>query len=123
MNIRVKEFVAYKGHSISASGKVTVTFGAMYSELVNTIKLMQMLNNDIVVYAKLPESGPLKLGMFRLKQIVVDGDGESKIKFDGITDYIETDNLNMLPLNSDECKEFQIRCTAEIEEEGTQEDE
>lgn len=118
MNLRVKEVVTYQGHSIAASGKVTVTFSAMYSELVNTVKLMQMLSNDISVHAKLQDNAPMKLGTFKLKQIIVDGDGESKIKLDGITDYIETDNLNMLPLRSDEVKEFQIRFSTEVEEDN-----
>ena len=57
----------------------------------------------------------MKLGCFRVKQIVIDGDGESIIKFNGLNDYIEMDNLNLLPLNSDENKEFVALMEAEIE--------
>lgn len=115
MKIKVKEVVKYGGHSLSANGSVNFTLKARYSELSNTIQLMQMLNNDVSIKAKIPSGNPMKLGFFRVKQIVIDGDGESTIKFNGLNDYIEMDNLNLLPLNSDENKEFVVLMEAEIE--------
>lgn len=117
MNIRVKEVVKYGGHSLSANGTVNFTLKASYSELPNSIKLMQMLNNDVNIKAKVPGSSPMKLGSFRVKQIVIDGDGESVIKFNGLNDYIEMDNLNLLPMNDSDTKEFVVMMEAEIEEE------
>lgn len=117
MNIKVKEVVKYGGHSLSANGSVNFTLKAQYSELSNTIKTMQMLNNDVNIKARIPGGSPMKLGFFRVKQIVIDGDGESTIKFNGLNDYIEMDNLNLLPLNSDENKEFVVLMEAEIETE------
>ena len=119
--IKVKEVVKYSGHSLSANGSVNFTLKASYSELTNTIQMMQMLNNDVVIKAKLPGGKPMKLGMFRIKQIVIDGDGESTLKFNGLNDYIEMDNLNVLPLNSDENKEFVVVAEAEIENEEGEE--
>lgn len=122
MTIKVKEVVKYGGHSISANGSVNFTLKASYSELTNTIQMMQMLNNDVFIKAKLPAGKPMKLGMFRIKQIIVDGDGESTLKFNGLNDYIEMDNLNLLPLNSDDNKEFVVLMEAEVEmEEGEEE--
>ena len=115
MKVKVKEVVKYGGHSLSANGSVNFTLKAQYSELSNTIQLMQMLNNDVSIKAKIPCGSPMKLGFFRVKQIVIDGDGESTIKFNGLNDYIEMDNLNLLPLNSDENKEFVVLMEAEIE--------
>lgn len=123
MNVKVKEVVRYRGHSLSANGSVNFTLKASYSELTNSIKVMQMLNNDVNIKAKIPNQNPMKLGVFRVKQIIVDGDGESVLKFNGLNDYIEMDNLNLLPLNSDENKEFVIMMEAEIEEEEVDEDE
>lgn len=119
--IKVKEVVKYAGHSLSANGSVNFALKASYSELTNTIQMMQMLNNDVVIKAKLPGGKPMKLGMFRIKQIMIDGDGESTLKFNGLNDYIEMDNLNVLPLNSDENKEFVIVAEAEIENEEGEE--
>lgn len=121
MNIKVKEVVKYGGHSLSANGSVNFTLKAAYSELTNSIKLMQMLNNDVNIKAKVPSGKPMKLGLFRIKQIIIDGDGESIIKFNGLNDYIEMDNLNLLPLNSDENKEFVVMMEAEIEDENDEE--
>lgn len=125
MIVKIKEVVTYAGHSLSANGSVNFTLKAAYSELANSIQMMQMLNNDVDIKAKLPGHKPMRLGMFRIKQIVVDGDGESVLKFNGLNDYIEMDNLNLLPLNKDENKEFQILAEAEIEmeEEDDGEDE
>lgn len=115
MNVKVKEVVKYGGHSLSANGSVNFTLKAQYSELPNTIKLMQMLNNDVNIKAKVPGGKPMKLGFFRVKQIVIDGDGESTIKFNGLNDYIEMDNLNLLPLNTDENKEFVVLMETDID--------
>lgn len=115
MNVKVKEVVKYGGHSLSANGSVNFTLKAQYSELPNTIKLMQMLNNDVNIKAKVPGGKPMKLGFFRVKRIVINGDGESTIKFNGLNDYIEMDNLNLLPLNTDENKEFVVLMEADIE--------
>lgn len=122
MNIKVKEVVKYGGHSLSANGSVNFTLKAMYDELANSIKLMQMLNNDVSIKAKVPGQKAMKLGIFRVKQIIVDGDGESTLKFNGLNDYIEMDNLNVLPLNSDENKEFVVLMETDIEEENESED-
>lgn len=115
MIVKIKEVVTYAGHSLKANGAVDFTLKAAYSELANSIKMMQMLNNDVDIKAKLPGHSPMKLGQFRIKQIVVDGDGESVLKFNGLNDYIEMDNLNLLPLNNEDNKEFQILAEAEIE--------
>lgn len=123
MIVKVKQVVKYDGHNIAANGSVNLNFKAAYSELTNTIKLNQMLNNDIDIKCKLPDmKQPIKLGRFRIKQLVTDGDGESKMKFNGLKDYIETDNLNMLPLNSDTVSEFIVQYTADIEEEKESEE-
>ena len=117
MDIKVKEVVTYGGHSLKANGAVDFTLKASYSELSNSIKLMQMLNNDVNIKSKVPGGKAMKLGMFKVKQIIIDGDGESVLKFNGISDYIELDNLNMLPLNDSDTKEFVVLMEAEIEEE------
>lgn len=120
--VKVKEVVKYGGHSVSANGSVNLTFKAGYSELTNTIKSLQMLNNDVSVKVKLPGQQPFKLGSFRVKQVTIDDDGESTIKLNGISSYIELDNLTLLPLNDSDTKEFQVLFEAEVEEEDTDEE-
>lgn len=122
MIVKVRQVVKYDGHSLSSNGSVNFKLRASYSELVNSIKLMQMLNNDVTIKAKVPGSKVMKLGIFRIKQIVIDGDGESKITFNGLNDFIEMDNLNLLPLkNSEETNEFQVLYESNVEDEENEE--
>ena len=125
MNVKVKEIVKYGGHNLSANGSVNLTLRASYSELTSTIRLMQMLNNDVNIKAKIPGEKVMKLGFFRIKDIRIDGDGESIIKFNGLNDYIEMDNLNLLPVKGSENEEFAVLMDAEIEieEEGEEDGE
>lgn len=126
MIAKIKSVVVNGGYSVSANGSVNLKFIAGYSELVNTIKLQQMLNNDVTIKARIPvpEGKPqiIKLGVFRVKNTMIDGDGESKIQFNGLADYVEMDNLNMLPLSSNDVKEFMILMEAEIEIESEEDD-
>ena len=113
MDIKIKEVVKYDGHSVRANGSVDLGFKAKYSELTNSMKVLQLLNNDVNIVAKFPGSKAIKLGMFRVKNVVFNGDGESNLKFNAITDNVEMDALNMLVSN----EEFKILMHAEIEEE------
>lgn len=126
MILKVKQVVTNAGYRVGANGSVSISFAAKYSELTNTIKLQQLLNNDVEIKVKVPtgtgKPQVLNLGNFRVKRTTIDDDGESKVEFNGITDYIEMDNLNKLPLNSDDLKEFTILVTADIESEDGEED-
>lgn len=123
-NIKIKEVVKYGGHTLNDKGVVGLTLKASYSELPNSIMLMQMLNNDMDVKARLPEAKAIQLGLFKIKQIIFDGDGESVIKLSGINDFIEMDNLNRLPTKAADVAEFVVLFEAdiEIEESGEKDD-
>lgn len=114
MKLKSKSIVSYNGHNISANGTVNFNVNAQYSQLTNTIQLFQMLNNDIDIKVKV-SGQPLDIGSFRIKKITIDGDGESKIQFTSLVDYVEVDNLNLLPLSTDESKEFNIRFETDVE--------
>lgn len=119
MVVKIKEVVKYKGHNVTANGTVKLSLTAMYSELTNTIQVLQMLNNDVKLVCKLPDTKePLKLGMFRVKNVIIDGDGESVLKFESINDFVEMNNLNTL-VGSDE---FRILMEANIESEEEDEE-
>lgn len=111
--VEIKEMVRYGGHSVKANGAVDITFSAMYSELVNSIKALQLLNNDVTVAAKVGNNKPFKIGSFRIKNVIIDGDGESKIKLMSITDSVEMNMLSDIVV----ADEFIIKMMATIEEE------
>lgn len=121
--VKISQEVEYAGHSLSANGSVNLSLKAGYAQLVPTLQLTQMLNNDVVVKAKMEGEKPMQLGGFRIKNISIDGDGESKIKLNGLADYVEMDNLNRLPLkDEDGVVTFTARYEAGIEREGGDED-
>ena len=94
MKVKTMAVAQNKGHSLNENGSVNLSLKFKYDQLVNVIQLTQMFSNDIKIAVQLPGVDPLKLGMFRLKNITIDGDGESTVKFNGLNDYIEVDNLN-----------------------------
>lgn len=112
-NIKIQTVAHYKGHSISENGAVNLSFRFAYDELVNVIMANQLLNNDVTVLAKLPDEKPVRLGLFRIKAINIDGDGESVIKLNGLNDFIEVDNLNKIVTKD----LFKIKMSADVEEE------
>lgn len=115
MKVQVKESVKYGGHNQNPNGVVSLTFIAPYSELTKSIETMQMLNENVSIKAKLQKQPVVMLGTFMIKQVVIDGDGESKLKFQGMSDFIEMDNLNMLPLQSADVSEFKICMEADVD--------
>lgn len=110
----VKEVLSYKGHSVKANGSVDLSFTGMYDQAVNSIKVLQMLNADVSIVVKLPGEKPFKLGMFRIKSVNFDGDGESTLKFNSIDQYVELNNVNKI-ITSDS---FQVKMVADVEEEN-----
>ena len=109
--IVVKEVVNYKGHSVKANGSVDLSFTSMYDELTNSIQCLQMLNNDVSIVAKLPNEKPVELGMFRIKSVIFDDDGESTLKFNSLDQNVELENLGKIITS----EKFQVRMTAMVE--------
>ena len=118
--IKVQSFCSYKGHSVLQNGSVNLTFKAPYSEITNSVQLLQLLNNDVNIQAKLgTEPKPFQLGTFRIKRGGLDGDGESIIKFNSLNDFVDIDAINKL-ITKDA---FKVRFSANVEEEEEEESE
>lgn len=117
--IKIREVVGYNGHNVKANGIVLLNLKAMYSELVKTIQVLQLLNNDVkisVVQGKSEES----LGMFRVKNVNISDDGESVLKFETLAEAAEMDVINSLVGKEGE---FVINMFAEVDlEEDEDED-
>lgn len=114
--IKIVEIVKYNGHSQSSRGLIKVSFIAAYSELVKTVEALQLLSETVTLAVKLAGKKPFRLGQFMVNNVLVDGDGESKISFNGNCDNVELDNISELPLRNDDVPEFKLMMTAEIEE-------
>ena len=119
MNITIKEVVNYKGHSVKTNGNVDLAFSAMYDQITKSINVLQLLNTDVTLTAKLPGTKPVKLGVFNVKNVVFDNDGESILKFNTLTDYVEMNNINSI-ITQDS---FQLKLEANVETEENGEEE
>ena len=106
--IKIRQVVTYQSHNRRANGAVTLNLNAEYSELTHTIELQQFLNLDVEISAKPAGEKQFALGMFRLKKTTIMDDGESKLQFEGLSDFVEVDNLNNLPLKSDDVSQFVV---------------
>ena len=116
--IKIREVVGYNGHNVKANGIVLLNLKAMYSELVKTIQVLQLLNNDVkisVVQGKSEES----LGMFRVKNVNISDDGESVLKFETLAEAAEMDVINSLVGKEGE---FVINMFAEVDLEDDNEE-
>ena len=111
--VKIKEVVTYNGHKVKSNGKLDLLFKAKYDELINSMQVLQLLNNDVKIKAKVSGSSAVDLGMFRVSKVTINGDGESILVFSTLTDYAELANINTL-VGTDMC---QVLMEADIEEE------
>lgn len=95
-HVEVKIVGKYNGHSVKANQSVDISFKAGYDQLANAVQLLQMLNNDVTIKAKVPDVKPFSLGSFRVQAVNISHDGESAIKFNSMADFTEVDNFSKL---------------------------
>ena len=114
--IKLKIEGNYKTHSVKSNKAVDVTFQLPYSELINYIKSLQMLNENVTVAGKIgADKKPIKLGTFMIKNLNIDNDGEGKLKLNSLLDHIDSGNLNEIAERSDE--PLMLLLKAEVENE------
>ena len=116
-HVEVKLIGKYNGHSVKANQSVDLGIKASYDQLTQSIQLLQMLNNDVTIKAKVPDEKPFSLGTFRVQAVNISHDGESAIKFNSMVDFTEADNFTKL-IGSDMVV---LRCSADVEIEDEEE--
>lgn len=117
-HVEVKVIGKYNGHSVKANQSVDLGLKAGYDQMTQAVKLLQMLNNDVTILAKIPDTKPFKLGVFRVQTVNFSHDGESSIKFNSMADFTEVDNFSKL-IGSEMVI---LRVSADIEIEDSEED-
>lgn len=105
----------FDGTSVTAKGVVDIKFKLPYDEILNYIKTLQMLNNNVIVTSQVVPNPELALGEFRIKSLNISGDGEAKFCLTTTTEFAEMDNVNKL--SSDLGANVVITLTALIESE------
>lgn len=118
MNINIKTIASYEGHNFKANKSVDLKLGFEYSELINYVRVTQLLNENINIKAKVKTEKPVDLGTFMVKAIQINGDGTAKITFNSTTDYVESKNIDKLIGET-----FNVLMKADIEDiEGDEEE-
>lgn len=94
--IKVKAVCKYNGHNVKPNKSIDLNLKFAYDELANCIKTLQLLNENITVFAKIEDNKPKKLGLFMLWEHKVTHDGEVAIKLNSQVDYVENGILDTL---------------------------
>lgn len=118
--IQTKVVGRYKGHNVTANKNVNISFVCGYDQLTSYIQLIQFLNIDVDVIAKLPDEKPMKLGIFRVKDVKIDHDGEGVLKFNGMDDFVDTDAINKLV--GSELIQIRFKGIVELEDDDYEDD-
>ena len=93
--IKIKFESTYNGHSIKKNGTIDLSFVAPYSQITNTVNLLQLINCNITLKVKI-RMQVYNLGVFYLKELKIDREGESTIKFNSELDSVNLDSFNYL---------------------------
>lgn len=91
----VKLEIRYNNLNFRKNGLVELTFKSSYDNIVSTLKLVQLINTNITIKAKI-KGEIFTLGNYYIKNIGIDRDGESTIKFGSEVESVEYDSLNAL---------------------------
>lgn len=116
--VKIKSLAKYNGHNVKASKSVDFNLLFSYEELPNYIQLIQLLNENVEITAKVEDEAPQKIGTFMINSINVDHDGVGKIRFNSLLDHVEADIINDLVGET-----FKVIFKASVEDEETDEDE
>jgi len=113
--IKFKAVGNYRGHSVKQNGILELNLGFKYEELTKTVMATQLLNENVALYAKL-SSGVESLGSFMVKNISIDHDGNSQVRYNTNMDHAEANTINELARLKGEDVRFLFKAT--VEEEG-----
>lgn len=91
--LKVKLECTFAGYSTKKNGDIDVKFKAPYSEIVNCISLVRMIDKNIGVACKVNGGKPVSLGTFYLNRLSIDRDGESTIIFNTELNSAEINNF------------------------------
>ena len=91
-----KGVVTFQGLSIGRNKTVQLKFKFRYDEILTSVELLQGLNSDITVHAKIGDDKPINLGIFTIGAVNFDKDGNATIPFKSLVDNVNLDNINSI---------------------------
>lgn len=91
--LKQQGIASFEGLSIGKNKTIQVKFKLRYDEILTSVELLQGLNNDITLHAKVPDKKPMNLGIFTIGAINFDKDGNATIPFKSLTDNVNVESI------------------------------
>lgn len=91
-----KGVATFQSLSIRRNKTVQLNFKLRYDEILTSVELLQGLNSDITVHAKIGDDKPVNLGIFTIGAVNFDKDGNATIPFKSLVDNVNLDNINSI---------------------------
>lgn len=91
--LKQKGIATFEGLTISKSRTVILKVKLRYDEVITSINLLQGLNSDITVHAKVPDRKAMNLGIFTIGAVNFDKDGNATIPFKSMVQNVNLDNI------------------------------
>lgn len=95
-DMRLKGIATFEGLTVGKNKSVVVKFKLRYDEIVTSVGLLQGLNTDITIQAKIAGAKAMNLGIFTVGALNFDRDGNATIPFKSMVDSVELGNINSL---------------------------
>lgn len=91
--LKQQGIASFEGLSIGKNKTIQVKFKLRYDEILTSVELLQGLNNDITLHAKVPDKKPMNLGIFTIGALNFDKDGNATISFKSLTDNVNVESI------------------------------
>lgn len=118
--VKIKLVGKYNGHSVKPTRVVDLALKLPYDELATYIQSVQMLNENVTLIVRLPDSKPVEVGTFMIGELKIASDGEGNLRLKSNMDSVNANVLNDMAI--DDPFNVLLRAKIEIEEEDPEED-
>lgn len=109
--------------NISSSKVITLNVVMGYDEVITSIQLLQGLNSDITVFAKIGVGKPKSLGMFTVNGINFDRDGNAKVSLKSMVNNVELENITeVVSMEKEEVLQLLFKTIIELPDNEAEED-
>lgn len=88
-----KGVAKFEGLNIGKNNAVVLKFKLPYDEIITSVELLQGLNTDITVKAKVPNKDASVLGLFTIGGINFDRDGNAVVTFKSLVNNVNLDKI------------------------------
>lgn len=105
----------FKGFQVSPSKIVKISFKIRYNDMITSINLLQGLNSDITIHAKLSGRKAVNLGLYTIAGVSFDKDGNAVIQFKSMVDNVNMNNISdILSFDPDDILQLKFMAVLEL---------